>query len=164
MAEADYFLKIDGIEGESDDKTNSKEFQLQSWSWGMTNAGSSGIGGGAAVGKVSLQDFHFVIQQNKASATIAKFVANGKHIGECKLTCRKSTGDGGQVPYLVVTFNDVVITSYTVGGSDGSGQLPMESISFNYTKMKMETKVQDAKGVIKNGSEMTHDVKKNETT
>jgi type VI secretion system secreted protein Hcp len=163
MAQADYFLKIDGIEGESDDKSNPKELQISSWSFGATNAGSSGIGGGMGTGKVSLQDFHFVVQNSKASANLFLACASGEHIGEAILTCRKPTGkDGGQVPYLVVTFNDIVVSSYQTGGSDGSGTLPMDQISFNFTKIKMETKIQDAKGIVKSGGIAGWDTKKNQ--
>src|ERR1035441_7639883 len=48
MAAVDYFLKIDGIEGEAQDKTHKNEIQLQSWSWGETNTGSMGAGGGGS--------------------------------------------------------------------------------------------------------------------
>ena len=45
----DFFLKIDGIEGESQDKTHKNEIQLESWSWGQSNTGSMGAGGGRVV-------------------------------------------------------------------------------------------------------------------
>ncbi len=44
MAAVDYFLKIDGIQGESQDKTHKNEIQLDSFSWGATNAGTVGDG------------------------------------------------------------------------------------------------------------------------
>lgn len=160
MAQADFFLKIKGIDGESEDSKNAKEFEVKSWSWGVSNQGSMGVGGGGAVGKASFQDFHFTIINNKASATLMGKVAKGDHIDEAVLTCRKSTGkDGGQVPYLIVTFSDIIVSSYQIGGSEG-GSLPMEQVSFNFAKVKMETKVQDNKGIIKNGSDFTYDLKK----
>lgn len=146
MAAADFFLKINGIDGESEDAKLKNNLQLASWSWGATNSGSSGLGTGAASGKVSMQDFHFVVQMSKASPNIMLSCANGKHIDQCVLTCRKSTGDGGQANYLVITFNDVVISSYQTGASDGGSPLPMEQITFNYTKIKMEYSPQDSKG------------------
>ncbi|MCX7324124.1 MAG: type VI secretion system tube protein Hcp, partial [Hyphomicrobiales bacterium] len=125
MAQADFFLKIDGIKGESKDKSNNEELQISSWSFGATNSGSAGIGGGSGAGKVNMQDFHFTVQNSKASANLLVACASGEHIKEAVLTCRKPTGkDGGQMPYLIVTFNDIVISSYQVGGSDGSGVLP----------------------------------------
>ncbi len=34
MAAIDYFLKIDGIDGESQDDKHKNEIDLDSWSWG----------------------------------------------------------------------------------------------------------------------------------
>ena len=35
MAAVDFFLKIDGIEGESTQKGHEKEIEIQSWSFGV---------------------------------------------------------------------------------------------------------------------------------
>ena len=43
------------------------EIELESWSWGETNSGTSQAGGGSGTGKVTMQDFHFVMKVNKAS-------------------------------------------------------------------------------------------------
>ena len=58
MAER-WFLKIDGIPGESTDVNHKDEIDVLSWSWGVTQTGGSGGGGGGA-GKAAFQDFHFV--------------------------------------------------------------------------------------------------------
>src|SRR5436309_614292 len=62
MAAVDYFLKIDGIEGESQDSKHKNEIDLESFSWGETQSGTHGAGGGGGAGKVSMQDFHFVMR------------------------------------------------------------------------------------------------------
>jgi type VI secretion system secreted protein Hcp len=160
MSQADFFLKIDGIEGESTDKTLSNTIELLSWAFGASNAGTAGHGTGMGTGKVSMQDFHFTMYQNKASPNLFLAVASGKHINEAKLTCRKPTGDGGQKPYLEVTFNDLIISSYQTSGSEGQG-LPVESISFNFTKIKMEYSPQDAKGTVGKTVTSGWDVKQN---
>ena len=67
MAHVDYFLKIEGIDGESADAKHKGDIQLESFSWGETNSGSHSSGGGGGAGKVSMQDFHFVMTANKAS-------------------------------------------------------------------------------------------------
>jgi type VI secretion system secreted protein Hcp len=59
MALVDYFLKIDGIQGESPDKTHKAEVEIESFSWGETNTGTALQGGGMGSGKVQMQDFHF---------------------------------------------------------------------------------------------------------
>ncbi len=40
-AAVDYFLKIDGIDGESTDKDHKGEIDVLSWSWGMSQSGSA---------------------------------------------------------------------------------------------------------------------------
>ena len=41
MAVVDFFLKVDGIEGESQDSKHKGEIEVVSWSWGETNAGDA---------------------------------------------------------------------------------------------------------------------------
>jgi type VI secretion system secreted protein Hcp len=43
----DMFMKIDGVTGESRDKTHGKEIDVLAWSWGMSQSGTARIGGGA---------------------------------------------------------------------------------------------------------------------
>jgi type VI secretion system secreted protein Hcp len=48
MAAFDYFLRIDGIPGESNDVKHKGEISVDSWSWGETQAiaPAPGSGGG----------------------------------------------------------------------------------------------------------------------
>jgi len=77
MAAVDYFLKLDGIEGESHDSKHKNEIDVQSWSWGESQTGTHAGGGGGGAGKVSMQDFHFVMQNNKASPKLMLACASG---------------------------------------------------------------------------------------
>ena len=45
MAIADYFLKVDGVEGEAPDSKHKNEIDVQSWSWGETQTGTHAGGG-----------------------------------------------------------------------------------------------------------------------
>ena len=67
MAITSYFLKFDGIKGESTDAKHKDEIDIESWSWGETNAGAAAPAAGGGAGKVQMQDFHFMMQLNKAS-------------------------------------------------------------------------------------------------
>jgi type VI protein secretion system component Hcp len=40
MAAVDYFIKFEGIKGESADAKHKDEIDVESWSWGETRAGS----------------------------------------------------------------------------------------------------------------------------
>ena len=123
MAAVDYFLKIDGIEGESGDHKNPKQIQLESWSWGETQSGSHSYGGGGGAGKVSMQDFHFVMKVNKASPKLMEHCASGQHIKEALLTCRKAGKE--QQEFLKVKFSDLLVSSYQTGGSANGDVIPL---------------------------------------
>jgi type VI secretion system secreted protein Hcp len=135
MAAVDYFLKIDGIEGESTDKKHGKEIDILSWSWGESNSGSSAYGGGGGAGKVSMQDFSFAMHVNKASPKLILACASGQHIKSGLLTCRKAGKD--QQEYLKIKFTDLLISSFQTGGSQGD-VVPVDSITFNFAKIEYE--------------------------
>lgn len=152
MAQEDFYLKIDTIEGESivtegqmDSGVLNKACQIESWSFGASNAGSAGIGTGLGTGKVSLQDFHFVIQNGKASVPLFLACCKGNHIEKATLSCRKTGGGGTPYTYYRVIFEDLVISSFQTGASSG-GVLPMEQIAFNFTKITHQYYEQDTKG------------------
>ncbi len=130
----DYFLKIDGIPGESTDKSHTNEIDLESWSWGESNSGSSASGGGGGAGKVNMNDFSFSMKVCKASPKLFLNCANGAHIKSALLTCRKAGTE--QQEYLKITFSDLLISSYQTGGSTGA-EVPSESITFNFGKIEV---------------------------
>jgi type VI secretion system secreted protein Hcp len=144
MAAVDYFLKIDGIEGESLDSKHKGEIELESWSWGETNAGSHAGGAGGGAGKVQMQDFHFVMRNNKASPKLFLACAGGDHIKKAQLTCRKAGKE--QQEFLVVKFEDLLVSSYQAGGSAQSAVIPLDQISLNFAKIEYEYKEQKADG------------------
>lgn len=159
MAATDYFLKIDGIEGESADAKHKGEIEILGWSWGESNSGDAARGGGMGAGKVAMQDFHFQITSSKASPHLFAACASGKHIPKAVLTCRKAGGE--QQQYLTLSFADLLISGYSVAGGGGGDVLPSESISFNFSKIEMEYKVQDAKGNVQGSIKKVWDVKAN---
>lgn len=143
---ADFFLKIDGAPGDSQTEGHKGEIQVESWSWGASNPTSGYTEGeGLGAGKVQMQDFHFTMKNSKASPVLMQHCATGKHIPSAVLTCRKAGGK--QETFLKVTFNNLLISSYQTGGSAG-GEVPFDSISFNYTEMLMETFGQKADGTV----------------
>src|SRR5580765_2343602 len=117
MAAVDYFLKIDGIQGESKAGKHKDEIDIESFSWGETQSGTFAIGGGGGSGKVSMQDFHFTMPVNKASPALFLACAQGDHIKNAILTCRKAGRD--QQEFLKVTMNDVLVSSFQIGGAEG---------------------------------------------
>ncbi len=157
----DFFLKIDGIKGESTDEKNKEEIQVLSWSWGESNPTSQATGGGLSSGKVNMQDFNFTYNAGAASCDLMQYCAQGKHIPKVVLTCRKATGaDAPQEPYYVFTFEDAMISSVQTGGSDGSDGI-IEQCSIAFTKIKTAYSKQDEKGIMANAGNFGFDLKVN---
>ncbi len=140
----DFFLKIEGIDGESSDDKHKGSIDVLSWSWGESNTGSMAVGGGGGSGKVSMQDFSFAMNMNKSSPHLMEACATGKHIKKAVLTCRKAGGT--QMEYLKITFDDLLISSYQTGSSGGDAGLPIDQCSFNFSKITQDYVPQKADG------------------
>jgi len=144
MAHVDYFLKIEGVDGESTDDKHKGEIELESWSFGGTNPGSFSSGGGGGTGKVSMQDFNFVKKIDKASAKLLGSCCTGEHLKKATLTCRKAGKD--QQEFLVIELSPVLVSSYQTGGSAGSDVIPVDQISLNFGKIEFKYKEQKPDG------------------
>ena len=159
MAAVDYFLKIDGIQGEAQDKTHKNEIQIESFSWGANQTGTASHGGGMGAGRVQMQDFHFVMRVNKSSPKLMLACANGEHIKSAILVCRKAGKD--QQEYLKIYFEDMLISTYQTGGQASGDALPTDQISFNFTTIKLEYAPQKADGSLGSPVIFGYDIKQN---
>jgi type VI secretion system secreted protein Hcp len=159
MAAVDYFLKIQGIEGESGDHAHKGEIQVESWSWGETQSGSMSFGGGGGAGKVSMNDFHFVMRNCKASPKLFLACATGEHFKEALLTARKAGKQ--QQEFLKVKFTDCLVSSYQTGGSAQGDVLPMDQVSLNFAKIDLEYKEQKPDGSLGGAVKAGYDQKQN---
>ena len=153
----DYFLKIDGIDGESQDAKHKGEIQLESFSWGATQTGTFAFGGGGGAGKVSMQDFHFVMKHNKASPKLMLACARGEHIKKAVLTARKAGKE--QQDFMKVSMEDVLVSSYQTGGSATGDEIPMDQVSLNFAKIEHEYKEQKADGTLGGAVKTGYDLK-----
>ena len=136
----DYFLKLDGIAGESTDAKHKGEIELVSFSWGVSQSAAGGSGGGA--GKSRLKQFEFLMRVNKASPAVFLAVASGMHLKEASLAVRRRSK--AAFDWLKVKFSDVLITSYEQAGEDA--EVPYERVAFDFAKVELEYKPQTARG------------------
>lgn len=157
----DFFIKFDGIKGESADAKHKDEIDVESWSWGETHPGTAASGGGGGAGKVSMQDFHFVMRLNRASPGLMKACATGQHIKTATLTARKA--GKGQQDYLTFKFQDVLVSSFQTGGSEDSAFLPTDQVSLGFAKLEVEYKPEKADGSLGSAIRFGYDLKTNKT-
>ena len=154
---SDYLLEIDGIKGESHDSKHKDTIEIESFSWGVTQQGAFAVGGGGGAGKSSFQDIHFTTRVNKASPNLMMKCAQGEHIKKALLFVRKAGTD--QQDYYKVTLNDILISSYQSGGSEGSNALPIDQFSLNFSKVKFEYFPQKPDGKLDSAIEGEYDLK-----
>ncbi len=139
----DMFLKMDGVDGESQDDAHGKEMDILAWSWGLSQSGTTHMGSGSGAGKVAVQDISVTKWIDKASPLLMLFCANGKHVPNVYLTVRKA----GEKPleYIKIKMSDVIITSVSTGGSGGEDRLT-ENVSLNFAKVEYAYTEQTATG------------------
>ena len=141
MAQVDYFLKLDGISGESRDLKHKGEIELESFFWGESNPVIP-TGGGGGAGKVQIEDLHVAMKMSKASPLLFLACATGQHIKEATLTARRAVKL--QQEFLVLKLTDVLVSSYhTTAGTDA---VPMDQVAFNFAQVRIEYRSQKPDG------------------
>jgi type VI secretion system secreted protein Hcp len=152
------FAKIGDLKGESLDDKHKDEIVVLSWSWGVSQTGSTGLGAGGGAGKASFSDFHFTHQIDRASPLLMKACATGMHIKDATIIVRKK---GGTAPldYLVVEMKDVIITNVqpTLSVVDSD----VESVSLQAAQVHLVYKSQKADGSLDEGVHFNYDIKHN---
>jgi type VI secretion system secreted protein Hcp len=152
-----YFLKIDGIPGESQDAKHKEEIELVSFSWGVTHGAlgpSVGVGSGA--GRAQFKDLQAVMHVSKASPQLFLATASGKHIKEANLSVRKA--GKAQVEYLKIKLTNVIVSSFE---ESGGGDTPLETVAFNFGQINVSYAAQQQTGALGAAVEATWDLSQN---
>ena len=128
----DYFLKIDGIDGESTDATHKGWIQLLSFSWGASNPSRVIASGRTRAGRPTISDFTFTSTTSTASPTLFADCVTGKNHPTAVITGLRS-GDRGQVEFLKIRLSDVLVSSYQ---TSASSDVPTDSTSLSFRKIE----------------------------
>ncbi len=119
------FLKLDAIQGDSDDSKHRNEIVVDSYAWTEVRA--------VGAPKVSMNGFTITMPVSRASAKMFLFGASGTKIARVVLSVRKDNG----LDFLKWTLTDGQITSYqTVGNTHGDGV--SDQITITFGKIEVE--------------------------
>lgn len=151
------FAKIGDIKGESADAKHKDEIEVLSFSWGVTNPGVTGTGGGSGAGKATFQDLSIVHHIDKASPKLLEACATGTHLKDATITHRKA--GKGQQEFLIVKMNDVIITGVIHGGT--TTEPASETVSLAFVKVDFEYRPQKPDGSLDVGIHFKYDLKAN---
>ncbi|MBR9972006.1 Hcp family type VI secretion system effector [Magnetospirillum sulfuroxidans] len=153
-----FFIKIDGIDGESQVDGHTKDIQVLSWSHSFnqpTSATRSSAGGGT-VEQANHADFSFTKYVDVASVPLMKSCWNGKTIATATFTAYRSDGDS-LIEYLKVEMTNVLISNISFGG--GTGDMASETITLSYSKVKYTYTQQKVAGAGNDGNKAaSHDL------
>jgi type VI secretion system secreted protein Hcp len=155
----DYFLKLDGIQGESVDTHFKNEIQILSWSWGASQVSSVAGTGGSGAGKADLSDFSIMTNFDKATPKFFKSICEGKHIKTGTMSAVKSGANGK--PYLKVDFKELFVSSLQISASS---EIPTISVSFSYNEIKIDYSQQNEMGNLTSTGAVTYNLKENKLT
>ena len=156
----DYYLKIDGVQGEATDQDFKDQINILSFSWGGSQVSSAGTRtAGSGAGKVELADFSITKHYDKSSPQLFKSLVSGTHSATAVLSAVKA--GAGSKPFLKLSFEELFVTSLHVSAAD---ELPTESVSFSYKQIKIEYSTQNAQGILTPVGAVTHNAGTNKTS
>lgn len=131
------FLEIEGVKGESSEKSHQNETEIGSFQFGMGTTTAQSTGSTRVLsGKPNISEVTITKTRGVISSLLQTALLTGKKYN--KITLRfynPSDKNANPIPYLVITYEDVLITGFSISSS---GEKPAESISFNAIKFKTE--------------------------
>ena len=136
-AAVDYFLKIDGIDGESTDKAHKDEIDVLSWSWGMSQSDSH-TGDGTIV--PDFEELKITKYVDKSTPKLMEALAGGVPLRDAHMIVSDAAG----TDYFMIHMTNVMVTSIGTGGSGGEDRLT-ENVTLNFAEVKVEYKPQGSK-------------------
>jgi type VI secretion system secreted protein Hcp len=140
MTMANYYLQIDGINGESVASGFEKQIEVGSWSFGASSPADVG-GGGLSAGTPSLSDFTCTFDLDSASYQILKDLYQGTHVDKTTFTGVKTGGGGTPYNYMQVIMSNCFITGFNTGG--GGDGVPSATMSLAYAQIEYDYYTQD---------------------
>src|SRR3989442_1776842 len=156
-ADLDLFLKIDGIEGESQDSKHKGELRILSFSEDVHNDTSDAQRGDDA-GISTWRDAVFTMKMDKGYPKLFQACVTGEHVNKAVLTFRKAGKD--QQEFLKITFSDVLVSGCQTNGSTDSDPTPTVSFTFNFARIEEEYKTQKADGSLSGAIKYSYSIPK----
>jgi type VI secretion system secreted protein Hcp len=150
-----YFLKINGIPGESIDDVHKDEIAVLSVAWGVSQSGTAAAGAGTTAGKAAFQDFTFVMGLNRSSPALMLACAQGQMIKEAVLTARKS--GASQPDFFEVKLSDLIVSAF----QETAEIEVLQQVSLNYSRIEYSYKRQKADGSLESPVSEGWDLAKN---
>lgn len=124
-----WFLKVEGIDGESTSTHHAKAIDIESWTFGVAVTGPPVVGSGAGSGRPTLEPFAFQARMSAATPKLFKACVTGsRHAG------------GAGFDFVTYTLTEVTVASARHG--DGEHGLPFDHFTLGFRKVTITYKPQ----------------------
>lgn len=152
MPEVDYFLKLDGVEGESQDTGHKGELEVLSFKLGAESKEVSRAES-AEKGKVKISRMTVVVHLDKSAPLLFQKAALFTKIPTAILTGRKAGGE--QFEFFKITLSDVLIMGVDMGHES-------VEITLDFGSIDMGVKEQTSTGVMSGVVKFMHNLMTNQ--
>lgn len=141
-AEADMWIKFEGIKGESLDDKHKDEVDILSWSWGVNAASPDAKGKLQPACSESLVVNKYV---DKSTPPLVNAAVLGSTIPTARLSVRRANGSFGGSDYFLIELTGVTVKSLTQGGLANDSRLP-ENVTLGFSSAKISYSPQNPDG------------------
>lgn len=144
QAQSDYYLKIEGIDGESMDKDHKGWIDILSFNHSIHQPKEAVTGSTRRRGAVIIEDLICGKELDKSSPKIQEAVSKGKVFPNVEIQLTRA-GSRNKKSYYTYELKNVLITSYSISGQSDSS-LPMEEFAFSFEEIKVIYTTYDTNG------------------
>lgn len=144
MAVVDMFLKLAGVDGESQDTEHKNEIQIQGFKMNVRSPRDATTG--KQTGKIRCTDMTVFAGIEKSTAKLFQMITTNQNIPKAELACRKA----GKNPFefFKITLEDCYLSRVEIGtgGGEGGNVVPPCEFDIEFGKIKIESREQTATG------------------
>ena len=131
------FIKFEGVDGEAQDKDHKAWSDILSFTQAIKKPGATATGPTRRRGDVVLEDVVVTKEIDKATPKLAEAVCLGRVFPKVEIHLTASYTDAGRVTYYAYELKNAQVTSYSVGGSGQSEDVPVEEMNLNFEEIKV---------------------------
>ena len=130
-----YFLKLDGIRGESNADRHFAEIDLLGFTWGdVHKAATAGIG----AGKASFNDLTIFKKGDRTSPEFMLASTDGRHFEQATLTVETISESGGLLRTVSVHMQALLVNTFrALADSHDSPSSASEEVGLKFAHMKI---------------------------
>jgi len=133
------YIKFDGIDGEVTAAGHEGWIEIQSWSWGATQAGAGGAtatgrAAGTATPPAGPGTLNMIKRVDKATPLLMQSLSRRQH---SPIVILHVSAPEGAMRYMEYRLEDVLVSSVSPSRTGAGGAVPTESLSLNFTKITM---------------------------